>query len=139
MGHQGINTGKVTPIMRVLCNSTKLPVLYRCDKMAWYERAGLPQTDWCRTLWRDVTGFPNAVFREIIDLQFESAAPGLGQEQLKGFKRFLDNDKPVFLNPDIIDGKYIVAIKVRATLQPIGERRATIKGDLIQIERPFSS
>lgn len=133
---QGDDRGHIMPMIKVCCDGTTLPALYHCDEMVSYHQSGRLQTEWCRQIWSDDTGFADAVFMENVDLRFESAAEGLEHYQLAEFKKFLDDKKPVFLNPAIIDGRYIMAIKVRATLMSIDDGRVTIKAVLLKMEMP---
>ena len=133
-------SNQIRAMVRCESRSSSLPIYHRCDRMTWhrYQRSDHFLTKCSRYIVENDGAIPGTHFLEDIDLRILSAAPGIDDDEFRAFKQSVDSEKPVFVSSDIIDGKYVMAIKVRATLLSIADSgfAITIKAMLIQMEMP---
>eukprot|EP01083_Nonionella_stella_P148164 468588_1 len=112
--------GEIIPMIKVITtNKSKLLFHERCDQMVWFQRRGTMPRMYCQCIKNNTY---QTLSSEDVDLRFVSPNRNRKKKELILFRKQLNRQKPVFINPNVFDGKYVIGLKVLAVLEPFGKQ-----------------
>eukprot|EP01083_Nonionella_stella_P304690 1059892_1 len=116
----------------ITTNKSKLLFHERCDQMVWFQRRGTMPRMYCQCIKNNTY---QTLSSEDVDLRFVSPNRNRKKKELILFRKQLNRQKPVFINPNVFDGKYVIGLKVLAVLEPFGGG-TIIKSRIVKVRVP---